>query len=234
MPFGYDVLLPSYLSMQLSHPKFPERFIQKVKYKDKWIVKKLSSLFRWTPQVGYLDSQSWFRDIWLFKHLTSWLLFLRIYHYSFPPLVSDCFLDRYITSHRTTPPRHQISNFDHLTVSLTILQDRKLIFPKKKSPSYTFSLEGIPGFLIVLKEITCFVREGGGVSTSTSFSGFSVFFLHLPLAWFHSLTRISFFFFNQQVRSSPVFPDVGVVVLMTTWSYSVDCHQCVSGNSLEL
>ena len=48
------------------------------------------------------------------------------------------------------------------------------------------------------------------------------------------VTGISFFFFNQQVRSSPVFPDVGVVVLMTTWSYSVDCHQCVSGNSLEL
>lgn len=56
-------------STALSHPKFPERFIQKVKYKDKWIVKKLSSLFRSTPQVGYLDSQSWFRDIWLFKHL---------------------------------------------------------------------------------------------------------------------------------------------------------------------
>lgn len=126
-------------STALSHPKFPERFIQKVKYKDKWIVKKLSSLFRSTPQVGYLDSQSWFRDIWLFKHLTSWLLFLRIYHYSFPPLVSDCFLDRYITSHRTTPPRHQISNFDHLTVSLTILQDRKLIFPKK-SPQHIRSL----------------------------------------------------------------------------------------------
>lgn len=47
------------------------------------------------------------------------------------------------------------------------------------------------------------------------------------------VTGISFFFFNQQVRSSPVFPDVGVVVLMTTWSYSVDCHQCVSRNSLD-